>query len=174
MIPISPCRSSLGAPLNRYGLLTFLWALIFFNINGFSVFFSWWSMIGVSMSSVQRMIPVSPYRSTLEVGLALWRVCGCDDDGWFLVSEWNRENLLGCFPGFIRKPETILGGEKEGSFGDRGASLSECWDGECLDCEGWGGMICAGRWGCGFVLSWVWGCTWGCGWSWLPLQNSFC
>ena len=40
-------------------------------------------MIDVSKSSVQRKIPFSPCRSSLEADLALWWVCGCNDDGWF-------------------------------------------------------------------------------------------
>ena len=75
---------TLGAPLNRYGFVTFLWASIVFNdINGFNVFF----MIDVSISSVQRVIPFSPCRLSLEANLTLWRICGCNDDEWFLVSE---------------------------------------------------------------------------------------
>ena len=55
------------------------------------------------MSLVEGMIPVSHCRSSLEADLALWRVCGCDDGGWFLVSEWDLENNLG--------------GERKGSVG---------------------------------------------------------
>ena len=66
---------TMGAPHNRY--VTFLWALIVFtDMNGFSVFFSWWSMIGVSVSEndsgvsmVQKMILVSACWSSFEMPL---------------------------------------------------------------------------------------------------------
>ena len=92
----------------------------FNEINGLSVVFCWWSMIGDSMLSEQKMIPVSPCRSSFEADLALWCVFGVDDDddydGRIRFSDQDRESNLGA--------------EKEGSVTDRGASIFRCWDRE--------------------------------------------
>ena len=98
--------------------------------------------MGKSVVSKQKKIALSPCRSSFETDFALgWFL---DVDGWNLVSDRDRENSLG-----------VERGEREGNV-VKGAS--KCW--ECLHCEGWGRMICAGHWG--FVWSWISG--WGCGW----------
>ena len=109
-------------------------------MSGLRVCLSCWSMFNESNVSVQKMIALSLCRSSFDTDLVLERVwCfGIDDDEWSLVSEWDRKNSLR--------------GEREGSVGDKGASMTECWDwgfGECRGC-----MICAGRWVCG----WFSGC----------------
>ena len=81
-------------------------------------------MIGDSMVSEHKTIPMSPWRSSFEADLVLWRVFGVDgtdDDGWIRFSDRGRDNSLGC--------------EREGSVGDRGASKFRCWDRECFECE---------------------------------------
>ena len=138
---------TMGAPLNRYGFETFWLSIIFKDMSGFRVFLSWWLMIGDSMVSEQKIILVNPCWSSFEADLVLWRVCGVDvgDDGLILFLEWNQEYSLW--------------GEWESSVRDRGASIFRRWDGECFECEGWGGMICARCWGCGCFS----GCNWECG-----------
>ena len=71
-------------------------------------------MIGDSMLSEEKMIPVSPCRSSFEADLVFWRVFGVDDDDdrLILFLEQYRKNSLG--------------GEREGSVRDKGVSIFRC------------------------------------------------
>ena len=63
---------TIGAPLNKYGLVTYLCSsMVWSEYNGFNVFLSWWSMMGVSKLSAQKIIPVRACRSSFEVDLVL-------------------------------------------------------------------------------------------------------
>ena len=64
---------TMGAPLNKNGLVTFLDSSIFWSeYSGFNVFLSWWSIMGVSKLSVQKVIPVRACRSSFEADLIRW------------------------------------------------------------------------------------------------------
>ena len=68
----------------------------------------------VSNVSEQKMIALILCWSSFETDFVLWRVCGVedDDDRLLLVSDRDRENNLG--------------GERESSVGERGASITRC------------------------------------------------
>ena len=142
---------TMGAPLNKYGLLISLFSIVFNVADGVSDILVWrfspcrnkmyWVHVGLH------------YKPTLFFAAFF----DDDDDGWSLVSdlEWEKN----------------LGGEKEGRVKDREASVFRCWDGEDFGCGGWGGIICAGHWGwsgmvcvqrCGFFSVFDL-----CGWFWV-------
>ena len=111
-----------GCTPKQVWIRNFLFSMVFNVVSGVRVFLyedQWW----VSVVSEQKIIALSPCRFSLG-----WFL---DVDGLNLVSERDREISL--------ESERD---EREGSNRDRRAS--ECW--KCLDCEGSGGMICAGRW----------------------------
>ena len=102
------------------------------------------------------------------------------DDWWFYVictKNDSSESLMVLVWGWLGslvglwcgwrwwQVDSIFGmrlGEQLWSVGDRGVSISRCWDKECFECEGWGGMIWAGYCGCGCFS----GCAKVYGWDW--------
>ena len=102
---------TMGAPLNRYGFETSLWLIVFIVMRGFKVFFRWWSMVGDSNVSEQKLKPFNACWTSFETDFVRFLMLDDDDDVGVgsLVSEWERENSLG-----------VEIGERKGSVGERG------------------------------------------------------